>query len=85
MNTPRYYAVLDAMSEIDLSQSKVVEHLGCYDMAYDALDRFLLFYNPDQYFLYSYPQANSTGELLDMQKVDAELPSFSDISRSLVI
>jgi hypothetical protein len=85
MNTQRYYAVLDAMSEIDLSQSKVVEHLGCYDMAYDALDRFLLFYNPEQFFLYSYPHAMSTGELIEMQKVETDLPSFVDISRCLAI
>lgn len=79
MNEQRYYAVLDEVSEIDLQQAIVVEHLGCYDFAYDALDRFLLFYDARKFFLYSYPVDYSIGELLDLKKVPTELPDFTHI------
>lgn len=83
MTDQRYYVVLSEESEYDINRSRVINHLGCFDQAYDALERFLLFYNADKYFLYSYPIECSTGELLNLKKVPSELPNFSQIRRCL--
>ncbi len=85
MSEQRYYAVLDRVSEIDLHQARVVEYLGFYDLAYDALDRFLMFYDPDEFYLYSFPTEYSLGGLLELKKVPIQLPEFSEVIRCLAV
>ena len=85
MNDQCYYAVLSDTLIDDFNQPKVLEYLGCYDFYFDALDRFLIFYNSDDCTLYTYENINPEGRLLGLSKVESELPAFSDIMRTITV
>ncbi len=83
MNTSTYYAVLDSKSQYDMAQSEIVECFGDYEHPLDAITRFVTFYDPDKYFLYSYHQANLDSDVEQLTHVPVKLPSYESIVAQL--